>query len=167
MGELVMPSPPLWCSSTVCTPLYYQGEQVLSLLTWVQILRACSIILLASGLLVLLISWLRHLPWLVRLSSALPLAASGFAWAASLHMQDIFGYLVQLEQDYNFGGKPPPSYYTHLEHLMASTLYDALVLAWLVVAATSVLVLTSALGLWRGFLVRDLTRNGQLAKRLP
>jgi len=151
--------PPFWCSSTICTPFYYQGEQVLSLLTWVQILRACSIVLLATGLLVLLISWRWHLPWLVRLSGVLPLAASGFAWVAALHLQDIFGYLVQLEQDYDFGGKPPPSYYLHLEHLMANTLHDALVLAWLVVAVTGVLVLTSALGLWRGFLVRDLARQ--------
>ena len=98
-----MPSPLLWCSSSVCTPLYYQGEQVLSLLTWVQILRACSIVLLALGLLVLLISWLGYLPWLVRLSGVLTLAASGFAWVAALHLQDTFGYLVQLEQDYNFG----------------------------------------------------------------
>ena len=162
-----MPSPLLWCSSSVCTPLYYQGEQVLSLLTWVQILRACSIVLLALGLLVLLISWLGHLPWLVRLSGVLPLAASGFAWAAALHLQDTFGYLVQLEQEYSGGGKPPPSYYPHLERLMASALHNALVLAWLVVVVTSVLVLSSALGLWRGFLVRDQTGKGQLPKRHP
>ena len=162
-----MPSPLLWCSSSVCTALYYQGEQVLSLLTWVQILRVCSIVLLALGLLVLLISWLGHLPWLVRLSGVLPLAASGFAWAAALHLQDTFGYLVQLEQDYNFGGFAPRSYYTHLEHLMASALHNALVLAWLVVVVTSVLLLSSALGLWRGFLVRDQIGKGQLPKRHP
>ena len=71
-----MPSPLLWRSSSVCTPLYYQGEQVLSLLTWVQILRACSIVLLALGLLVLLISWLGHLPWL-SVSAGAP---SGCQW---------------------------------------------------------------------------------------
>jgi hypothetical protein len=162
-----VPSPPLWCSSTVCTPLYYQGEQVLSLLTRVQILRACSILLLALGLLVLLISWLGHLPWLVRLSCVLPLAASGFAWAAALHLQDTFGYLLQLEQDYSDGGSPPMGYYPHLEHLMASALHDALLLAWLVVVVTSVLVLASALGLWSGFLERDQTGKGQLPKRHP
>jgi hypothetical protein len=149
-----MPSPPLWCRSTVCTPLYYQGEQVLSLLTWVQILRVCSILLLALGLLVLLISWLRRLPLLVRFSGVLPLATSGFAWAASLHIQDTFGYLLQLEQDYSAGGSPPMGYYSHLEHLMGSSLHGALVLAWVVVAVTSVLVLLSAMGLWSGFLVR-------------
>jgi hypothetical protein len=159
-----MPSPPLWCSSTACTPLYYHGEQVLSLLTWVQILRACSIVLLATGLLVLLISWLWHLPWLVRLSGVLPLAGSGFAWGAALHIQDAFGYLLQLEQEYNDGGKPPPSYYPHIEHLMASALHDALVLAWLIVGVTSVLVLASAVGLWRGFLVRNRSGKGQLPK---
>ena len=35
-------------------------------------------------------------------------------------------------------------YYIHLEHLMASALHHALVLAWLVVVVTSVLVLASA-----------------------
>jgi hypothetical protein len=106
------------------------------------------------------------LPWLIRLSSVLPLAASGFAWAAALHMQDAFGHLLQLEREYNFG-RGPPGYYPHIERLMASALHDALVLAWLVVVVMLVLLLASALGLWRGFLECDQTGKGQLPKRHP
>jgi hypothetical protein len=149
-----MPSVPFWCTSTVCTTLPYHGEQVLSLLTWVQILRACSIVLLALGLLILLTSWLGHLPWLVRLSGVLPLAASGFAWGVALHIQDTFGYLLQLEEDFSSGGSPPMGYYLHLEYLMAGSLHDALLLGWLVVVITGGLVLASTLGLWRGLLMR-------------
>ncbi|MGO8946447.1 MAG: hypothetical protein ACLQUY_02045 [Ktedonobacterales bacterium] len=145
--------PPFWCSDSVCTPLWFKGEQVLSLLTWIQIVRGCGIALLVLGPLVVLISWLGHLPWLVRLFGVLPLAASGFAWAAAAHIQDTFDYVVQLEQDL-LGNYPGPSAYYHFEREITSALQGALLLGWLMVIVAIVLLLACALGVWRGFLFR-------------
>jgi hypothetical protein len=152
-----MPYVPFWCSSNVCTELPYKGKQVLSLLTWVQITRDYSMGLLALGLLLMLISWVGHLPWIFRLGGLLPLAASGLAWIAGRHIQNTFGYVLQLEQD--FGGRGPPAAYAHLETEITSALHGAMLLEWLVVVVAIVLLLAGALGLWRGFRVRELVRE--------
>ncbi len=163
-GGYAMPDLPFWCSSTVCTPLPYRGEQILALLTWIQFARDCGIALLVIGLLAVLIAGLGHLSWPFRLGGVVPLAASGFAWIAAAHLQDSFGYLVQLEGD--FGGSGPREAYFHLEIEIANALQGAMVLAWLVVVVAIALLIACALVLWRGFLVRDRMRNRK-AGNLP
>jgi hypothetical protein len=159
-----MSNEPFWCSPSVCTALPYQGDQVLSLLTWVQIARDCGIALLVLGLLAVLIAWLGHLPWPFRLGGVLPLAASGFAWIAAAHLQDTFGYLVQLEGELQT--RMPQSLNTRLLLETANTLQDAMVLRWLVVGVAIVLLLACILVLWRGFLMRERLSN-QSAGDLP
>ena len=150
-----MPNPPFWCSITVCRALPYQGKQVLSLLTWVQVAKDCSAALLVLGLLAVLTSALGHVPWRFRLGGVLPLAGSGFAWIAAAHLQGTFGYVVQLEGD--FGGTGPRAAYTRLELMISTALQGAVVLERIVVGVTIVLLLACVLVLWRGFLVRERT----------
>jgi hypothetical protein len=126
------------------TPVYgFLEPQLLG----VKILEICAVVLLVLALLTLLVGWLRHLSWRVRLSALLPLAASVAAGIAAHALHDIYVSWVGFLNYWL-----PVSYPLGNQILITREITDAnqtaTVLGWVGIIVTGVLLALSLLGVW-------------------
>jgi hypothetical protein len=116
-------------------------------LMWIKILELCAVILLATALLTLVVGWVRHLSWRVRLLALLPLAASIGAGSIAHHLHDTYIYwnafLGHLPYSY------PAGYYNHIMQLIFEANNQAELAGWFAICITGILLMLGLYGGWR------------------
>jgi hypothetical protein len=114
----------------------------------VKILQICAGILLILALLTLLIGWLCHLYWRVRLLALLPLAAGIAAEIVAHVLHDTYVYWVEF-LNYWLPVSYPKGFQDHFLREIANADQAATVLGWTGVIVTGVLLALGLVGMWR------------------
>lgn len=114
----------------------------------VKILEICAAVLLILALLTLLVGWVRHLSWRVRLLALLPLAAGIAAEIVAYALQDTYAYWVGF-LNYWLPVSYPKGVQDHFLSEIANANQAATVLGWTGVIVTVVLLALSLVGVWR------------------
>ena len=110
------------------------------LASWIKILYVCAGLLLVETLLILLLAWMRHLSWRVRLTALVPLAAGVGTVVAARFIDGMY-----------FGGwfvlrSPIPSAQAQIIAGLENSIHRASVLGWLGIGLTSILLVLGLIG---------------------
>lgn len=135
------------------------------LLLWIKNIEVCSGILLILALLTLLMTWVRHVPWRLRLSALVPLAAGIAAGVVAHALHTTYAYWDTLSP------RPLPENaplvlsstrvsFQHIQNGIASATQAATVLGWSSIVATGILLVLGLVSAWR------LVATGR-SRRLP
>jgi hypothetical protein len=140
---------------------------VAPLLLWIKILEICAVVLIALALLTLLVGWLRHLSWRIRLSALVPLAASVGAAIAAHAFHDTYVFWVNY-LNFWYNHRAPYAIFSHASYVIGNTTHAATVLGWVALVVTGILLALGLVGIWRlrGKAVPDSRRLPLFGSRL-
>lgn len=116
--------------------------------TGIQVLEICAGVLLLLALLTLLVGWVRHLTWRVRLTALFPLAASIGAGIVAHALQETYrswvNFLCALPRSF------PPGVQTQFLQGIATANHTAAVLGWVSAIVTGLLLVVSVVSVVSG-----------------
>jgi hypothetical protein len=114
---------------------------------WIAAIEICAGLLLALTVLHLLVGWVRHLSWHVRLTALLPLVAGIGAGIAAHSLQDTYTYWVTFLCD--LPRSFPPAFQHYFLNGIANANHTATVIGWVAIVVTGLLLALSLAGIWR------------------
>ena len=121
---------------------------VAPLLMWIKILEVLAVVLLAVALLILVVGWVRHLPWWVRLSAVVPLATSIGVARAVPGLHATYAYWAYV-CNWCCGHGCVQSSATHAEVFADAAAHMAAVLGWVGMVVAGLWLLFGLVGFWR------------------
>ena len=131
-----------WLTETSAVP------EIAPLLMWIKIVEMCTVVLFALALLTLMVGWMRHLSWGVRLTPLVPLAAS-MGTAIAVHaLHDSYIFWVNYSHTY-IGAKSPSEDESYYFPGTANIDHTAAVVGWVVLMVTALCLILCLVGVWR------------------